>query len=258
MKYSVKLSQLNDEYQDNKDKDILKEIKEVREERNTIPSRIRTGTRVRYVRYADDWLIGIIGDKSLATQIKGMCKEYLINELKIELSDEKTKITNVSKDYVRFLGVDIIRNTSEESKIVQRIVKGRMIKSRINNSRLHFFMPVPHIMKKLSEAGFTKSYTSQNGDTKIVPNAITKWIFLDHRSIVLRYNAVIRGLINYYGFVDNNYSFHSIVNYILHHSCAKTIARKLNLPNRAQAFAKYGRYLETQEEGKWKTWNYSH
>lgn len=138
VKYSVKLSQLNDEYQDNKDKDILKEIKEVREERNTIPSRIRTGTRVRYVRYADDWLIGIIGDKSLATQIKGMCKEYLINELKIELSDEKTKITNVSKDYVRFLGVDIIRNTSEESKIVQRIVKGRMIKSRINNSRLHF------------------------------------------------------------------------------------------------------------------------
>lgn len=70
--------------------------------------------------------------------------------------------------------------------------------------------------------------------------------------MILRYNAVIRGLINYYDFVDNKYSFHPIVNLFLHHSCAKTLARKLNLPNRAQAFAKFGRYLATSEEGKIK------
>lgn len=54
VKYSVKLSLLNDEYQDNKCKDILKQIKALRVERNSLPSRIRNGTRVRYVRYADD------------------------------------------------------------------------------------------------------------------------------------------------------------------------------------------------------------
>lgn len=68
----------------------------------------------------------------------------------------------------------------------------------------------------------------------------------------MRYNAVIRGLINYYSFVDNKYSFHSIVNLFLHHSCAKTLARKFNLTNRAQAFQKFGRYLEAPGVDKLK------
>ena len=54
VKYSTKLSILNDEYQDNKNIDILKQIKVLRKERNSISSRIRTGVRIRYVRYADD------------------------------------------------------------------------------------------------------------------------------------------------------------------------------------------------------------
>jgi hypothetical protein len=54
VKYSVKLSHLNDEYQDSKCDKILTQIKAMRAERNTLSSRIRTGVRVRYVRYADD------------------------------------------------------------------------------------------------------------------------------------------------------------------------------------------------------------
>jgi hypothetical protein len=119
-------------------------------------------------------LIGIIGEKSLASQMKEECKKFLHEALNIELSDEKTKITNVTKDNVRFLGVDIKRNVSEEAKVVQRVVKGRLIKSRINSTRLYFYMPVLHIMKKLSEAGFIKTYVSLSGLSKHVPNAITK------------------------------------------------------------------------------------
>lgn len=58
---------------------------------------------------------------------------------------------------------------------------------------------------------------------------------------------VIRGLINYYGFVDNLRAFHSIINYHIHHSCAKTLARKLNLDTIAKAFKRFGRFLETPE-----------
>jgi len=63
---------------------------------------------------------------------------------------------------------------------------------------------------------------------------------------------VIRGLLNYYGFVDNIVAFHSIINFFLHHSCAKTLARKLNLGNRAKVFKKFGRYLEAPTTGKIK------
>ena len=110
----------------------------------------------------------------MASKIRELCKVFLKDELNIELSVEKTRITNVTKDYVRFLGVDIMRNISAESKIVKRNVKGRYIKSRINSTRLYFYMPVLHIMKKLHEAGFTKLYISQTGVKKTVPNAITK------------------------------------------------------------------------------------
>ena len=65
--------------------------------------------------------------------------------------------------------------------------------------------------------------------------------------MIIRYNMVIRGLVNYYGFVDNLRAFHSIINYFIHHSCAKTLARKLNLKTRAKTFKRFGKYLETPE-----------
>lgn len=111
---------------------------------------------------------------ALTSHIKDQCKTFLSDVLKIELSDEKTKITNVTKKDVRFLGVDIRRRVSDTAKMVQRIVKGRVIKSRINEARLYFYVPVTHIMSKLQEAGFIKSYTDQAGNNKLVPNAVTR------------------------------------------------------------------------------------
>jgi group II intron reverse transcriptase/maturase len=252
VKYSYKLTELDVEYQNSRDKNILKRIKELRLERNQLPSRIRTGNRVWYVRYADDWLIGVIGNKEFVENIKEQCREFLAQELKIELSEEKTKITNVAEKNVNFLGFDIRKMVAQEVKIVQRVVKGRTIKSRINSVRLNFCIPVKKIIKKLEAEGFVKKHITKAGMVIYVPNAITKWIFLDHRSIILRYNAVIRGLINYYGFADNLRAFHSIINLYIHHSCAKTLARKLNLSNRAKAFRKFGRFLAAKEEGKLK------
>jgi len=178
-------------------------------------------------------------------KLKESCKNYLKTELDIDLSEEKTKITNITKESAKFLGIDINRNKSKESKIVTKIAKVRQIKSIINNTRLYFYLPVSDILNKLKESGFIKEYISKNGVKSLAPNAITKWIFLDHRSIIIRYNAVIIGFLNYYGFVDNQTALHSIINFFLHHSSAKTLARKLNLDNRAKVFKKFGRYLET-------------
>jgi hypothetical protein len=85
----------------------------------------------------------------------------------------------------------------------------------------------------------------------LVPEAITRLIFLDHQSIILRYNAVINGFLNYFSFVDNFHKFHQIIGYILRHSCAKTLARKFNLDSRAGAFKKFGKDLGvTIKKGK--------
>jgi len=63
----------------------------------------------------------------------------------------------------------------------------------------------------------------------------------------MRYNAVIRGLLNYYSFVDNRYSMNSLIKLFLRPSCAKTLARKFNLNSRAQVFKKFGPLLSFKD-----------
>lgn len=62
--------------------------------------------RIQYVRYADDFLIGVIGSKEDAESIKQKVKNFLFDTLKLEMSEEKTKITHTG-DRARFLGYDI-------------------------------------------------------------------------------------------------------------------------------------------------------
>ena len=57
--------------------------------------------RLQYVRYADDWICGVIGSKADAEKIKLDIKQFLSEELHLELSDEKTLITQ-AKDKARF------------------------------------------------------------------------------------------------------------------------------------------------------------
>lgn len=73
--------------------------------RTPLASAIRTGRgEIHYVRYADDWLIGVSGPKSLAMEIRDQVKEFLSKELKLELNMDKTKITHLGSEYATFLG----------------------------------------------------------------------------------------------------------------------------------------------------------
>lgn len=116
----------------------------------------------------------MVGNREFVGNIKEQCREYLAQELKIELSEEKTKITNVAEKSVSFLGFDIRKMVAQEVKIVPRIIKGRTVKSRINSVRLNFNIPVKKIIKKLEAEGFIKKHITKVGMVSYVPNAITK------------------------------------------------------------------------------------
>jgi len=156
VKYSKLLTKLHYKYNEEYDKVVLKEIKEVRAVRNKIPSRIRTGNRIRYVRYADDWVIGVIGNRSLVESIKQESKKFLQDVLKLELSEEKTKITHLRDEYAHFLGVDFNKPVSKKAPIVKRKYADRIIKARINQAKIHFYMTVKEMLKTLQEKGFIK------------------------------------------------------------------------------------------------------
>lgn len=60
------------------------------------------------MRYADDWLVGFVGSKVEAEEIKRQLGTFLRNELNLELSEEKTLITHVASQPARFLAYDIV------------------------------------------------------------------------------------------------------------------------------------------------------
>jgi hypothetical protein len=63
--------------------------------------------RLRYVRYADDWLLGFCGPRAEAEAIKQCLKEFLRGTLKLELSEAKTLVTHARTRAARFLGYEV-------------------------------------------------------------------------------------------------------------------------------------------------------
>jgi len=100
----------------NKGKEVDRDVLEgLIKERAKLPSRVRgPGYRIYYIRYADDFLIGINGPKHLANEMKRELGEFIKEKLKLTLSEEKTKITGAralgeNEVQVLFLGTEIGR-----------------------------------------------------------------------------------------------------------------------------------------------------
>lgn len=174
--------------------------------------------RLKYVRYADDFLCGIIGSKADAIKIKEDIKNYLSEKLSLDLSEEKTLITHTEKN-AYFLGYEI---TVRKSKEYRRCSNGRMRKAF--NKRVVLNLPTTLIKKKLLEYGAAEM-TVQNSKEVWKPKARAKYINHDDLEIMTIYNAEIRGLYNYYSIANNCSKMHSF-KYIMEYSLCKTFARK--------------------------------
>ena len=90
-------------------KELEKQLRMVQRQKlntPTYPVKDTTYKRLQYNRYADDFIIGVIGSKKDAENVKSTIKTFLQETLKLTLSEEKTKITH-SSDTIRYLGYDI-------------------------------------------------------------------------------------------------------------------------------------------------------
>jgi group II intron reverse transcriptase/maturase len=204
---------------------------ELYEELLITPSVIRIGTRVRYNRFADDWIIGITGNKDFAEMIKQEATKFLNENLKLEVSQEKTKITNISSEAATYLGFEIRKHDRKYKEYLRSTVntKDNSFERRATNTRIILYAPIQKLLKKLETENFL---------VKGQPRSINKFIFLHPHEIVTRYSAIMRGIYNYYTFVDNKNLLQQIL-WILRFSCVYTLARKLRLSVKG-IFKKYG------------------
>src|SRR5207249_2156431 len=96
----------------------------------TLPSRDTNDPdyrRLRYMRYADDFLLGFCGPHNEAEEIRDALRTFLHENLKLEMSMEKTLITHATTQAARFLGYEI-KNQQANDQITdgRRAVNGRL------------------------------------------------------------------------------------------------------------------------------------
>lgn len=175
--------------------------------------------RIQYTRYADDFIVGVIGSKADAEQIKTDIGKFLKDKLDSEMSETKTKVTH-SGDRARFLGYDITVSRSQDLK---KSISGYKIRSHAGTVKL--FVPREKWVGKLLEYKAIKIKINENGKERFVALHRGKLVNQRDIEILARYNAEVRGLYNYYSIANDSYKIGRFAN-LMKYSMYKTFACK--------------------------------
>ncbi|WP_170318839.1 reverse transcriptase/maturase family protein [Allorhizocola rhizosphaerae] len=157
------------------------EVRRLRKQLRVMPSKDLHDPgyrRLRYIRYADDHLLGFVGPKAEAEQIKQRLAQFLRDELKLELSEDKTLITHGRTSAATFLGYEITVQHNQH-----KLTDGR----RSVNGAIGLRVPRAVIKAKCA------SYMQRGR-----PARRSRLVNLDDHVIISSYGAEYRGIVQYY------------------------------------------------------------
>jgi retron-type reverse transcriptase len=208
--------------------------------------------RMRYIRYADELIIGICGSAQDCLKIKNDLATFLKDKLRLELSDHLSKTLIRSNPAigkkVHFLGFDIsITPYSKRRLEWDKTRNGSALKEyrlTYQTSRPQLLAPIQKILAKLESKGYCKKGPIGT------PTRVGRLIHMSLPMIINHYLAIGRGILNYYSCADNFTRLKARITYILKYSCALTFASKLKLITAKKVFSKYGYNLAVSEEVK--------
>ena len=221
-RYRKKGREIWDSLSDEEKKIRCKNLKELEMiEKSTTPYVYNDSNykRVQYTRYADDFIIGVIGSKADAEAIKKDVKIFLQKALKLEMSDTKTKVTHTG-DRARFLGYDI---TVSRVQTLQKASNGRV--QRCQTGVVKLYVPRQKWVGKLIEYKAMKIKINENGKERFVALHRGKLVNQSDIEILARYNAEVRGLYNYYSIANDSFKIGRFAN-VMKYSMYKTFAGK--------------------------------
>jgi group II intron reverse transcriptase/maturase len=187
----------------------IKEAKRLRGQAQQLPSLDPNDPgyrRLRYVRYADDILLGFAGPKVEAEEIKQRLAEFLHHTLKLELSQEKTLITHARTRAARFLGYGIVTQQANDKHSKDG---GRRVNGRIG-------LRVPADVVDKYCASYMKRGKPVHRPELTVESDYT---------IVRLYQAEYRGIVQYY-VLAQNVSWFWKLHWVMQTSLLKTLANK--------------------------------
>jgi len=212
----------------------IKKAEVLRKQAQTMPAMMTDDPnfrRLKYVRYADDFLLGFIGPKSEAEEIKQQLKKFLQEELKLELSEEKTLITHAVSEAAKFLGYEITM-LQEDTKRTKRDTNGYGTKTMCRSINRHIGLRVPKGVLEAKVERYMKSGKAVHRK---------ELVELSDYEIVTTYQLEFRGIANYYRLAHNLSSL-TRLKWVMETSLTKTLAskHKITVPN---VYEKYGAKL---------------
>jgi len=203
----------------------MKRIKAVNTERRRIPSvdpMDPNFRRLRYCRYADDFLIGVIGSKAEARQVMANVQDFLCERLKLAVSPEKSGITTASKG-APFLGFHVCAFTLHTPGSMTRRVRGDGRTLRVRRRPTHGGIKLWVPRKRVYAFCRRKQYGNLD-----LCNGRARPQFLDSSDaeIVLAFNSELRGLANYYAIADGVKSSLNRLELVVFRSVLATVASR--------------------------------
>lgn len=195
---------------------LLKELKKLRSQLLKTPCKSQTDKEIKYVRYADDFIIGVRGSREDCEEIKRKLSCFIRDSLKMELSKEKTLITH-SNTYARFLGYDM---RIRRSNVIKPNGRGTTQRTMSN----HMELAVP-LGDKIQPFLFKHGVVKQKENGELEPVHRNDLLRLTDLEIVSAYDAELRGICNFYYLAGNFYKLH-YMSYLMEYSCLKTLAFK--------------------------------
>lgn len=197
--------------------ELICQMKDLRKKLLKTPCKSQTDKKIKYIRYADDFLIGVNGSKEDCKSIKQKLSEFISNTLKMQLSDEKTLITH-SNIKARFLGYDV--RVRRKNKTIKKLKMAKCTKRTLNNMTELTVPFQDKIMRFMFDKGIIRQ---KNGVIK--PWHRSSMLNCTELEIVTAYNSELRGICGYYSMASDFCNF-NYFSYLMEYSCLKTLANK--------------------------------
>jgi group II intron reverse transcriptase/maturase len=210
----------------------VERAKELKRQAQKLPSKKMDDPnyrRLTYVRYADDFLLGFIGPREEAEEIKRLLRAFLHEELKLELSEEKTLITHARSEAARFLGYEVT-TLQDDTKHVKRRTNGTETAIRGINGGIGLRVPrdvIEEKSKRYMRSGTAMHRKELEGESDY--------------AIVTRYQLEYRGVVNYYRLAYNLSQLNRL-KWVMEISLTKTLASK-HRTTVAKVYERYGAML---------------
>jgi group II intron reverse transcriptase/maturase len=203
------------------------EAERLAQARRKIPSRDPRDPnfrRLRYIRYADDFILSFAGPKEEAESIKREIQTFLREQLKLEMNNEKTLITHARSEHARFLNYDI--SIYHNDDMLARKKNEPSVRTRSVNGKVRLGIPYGLTQEK------AQPYTRKG---KVIADAAL--LAFSDAHIIDIYQSRYRGLAEYYKYAVDRHELGSLKN-VMQAALVKTLMQKYKL-SISQVYRKY-------------------